>query len=244
MWQFRWKSIARRCHASAVMVAIALTVGHDAASAGLLVSLDFNDITSASVSTTQYQTGNWLVYNATFGGWDRSGFNAAHAVQLSGSTQGGPGDYALSIFGDNVATQKTGFAANDVGTTYYVSYLVGPTVYTLPGQATQAGDTFRVNLLRSDNSILATNDVAPGAWAGVQTFSQQYFSYVGDGTGPVRMQLLSGNTLTRFVGAIDNVGIWNSVPGVPEIDPAGMGSVLALVSGALGLVERRRLKAS
>jgi len=30
---------------------------------------------------------------------------------------------------------------------------------------------------------------------------------------------------------------------VPEIDPAGMGSVLALVTGALGLFERRRLKA-
>ncbi len=29
---------------------------------------------------------------------------------------------------------------------------------------------------------------------------------------------------------------------VPEIDPAGMGSVLALVTGALGLIERRRLK--
>jgi len=31
---------------------------------------------------------------------------------------------------------------------------------------------------------------------------------------------------------------------VPEIDPAGMGSVLALVTGALGLLERRRLKAA
>jgi len=30
--------------------------------------------------------------------------------------------------------------------------------------------------------------------------------------------------------------------GVPEIDPAGLGSVLALVVGVLGLVERRRLK--
>lgn len=29
---------------------------------------------------------------------------------------------------------------------------------------------------------------------------------------------------------------------VPEIDPAGMGSVLAFVAGALGLFERRRLK--
>jgi len=31
---------------------------------------------------------------------------------------------------------------------------------------------------------------------------------------------------------------------VPEIDPAGMASVLALVTGALGLLERRRLKVS
>ena len=29
---------------------------------------------------------------------------------------------------------------------------------------------------------------------------------------------------------------------VPEIDPAGIGSVLAIVTGALGLLERRRLK--
>jgi hypothetical protein len=29
---------------------------------------------------------------------------------------------------------------------------------------------------------------------------------------------------------------------VPEIDPAGVGSVLALVTGALALIERRRLK--
>ena len=46
----------------------------------------------------------------------------------------------------------------------------------------------------------------------------------------------------------DNVGFRLaspvSVSGVPEIDPAGMGSVLALVTGALGLLERRRLKAS
>ena len=31
-------------------------------------------------------------------------------------------------------------------------------------------------------------------------------------------------------------------PSVPEIDPAGIGSVLALVAAALGLVEQRRLQ--
>ena len=35
----------------------------------------------------------------------------------------------------------------------------------------------------------------------------------------------------------------DNISGVPEIDPAGFGSVAALVTGALGLIERRRLKA-
>jgi hypothetical protein len=34
----------------------------------------------------------------------------------------------------------------------------------------------------------------------------------------------------------------SSASAVPEIDPAGMGSILALVTGALGLLERRRVK--
>ena len=36
-------------------------------------------------------------------------------------------------------------------------------------------------------------------------------------------------------------GDTGSAASVPEIDPSGMGSVLALVTGALGLLERRRL---
>ena len=225
--------------AALAIVACLVFTRHHVAFGGVLVSLDFNDITSSSISTTQYQTGNWLVYNATFGGWDRAGFNAAHALQLSGTVQGGTGDYALMIYGNNVATQKTGFAANQLGATYYVSYLMGPTVYSAPSEATQAGDTFRVNLLRADNTILAQNDVTPGAWAGVQTFSQQYFSYVGDGTGPVRMQLLSGNTLTRFAGAIDNVAIWDTVPVVPEPSTYAM-ALAGMACGVFAMFRRRK----
>jgi hypothetical protein len=41
----------------------------------------------------------------------------------------------------------------------------------------------------------------------------------------------------------DNVSVSSSYfAPVPEIDPAGMGSVLALVTGTLALIERRRLK--
>lgn len=50
---------------------------------------------------------------------------------------------------------------------------------------------------------------------------------------------------TSFFGseAIDSVTITGSVLAVPEIDPAGMGSVFALLGGALGLIERRRKRA-
>jgi len=212
--------------------------------AGMLYSVQFNDITSASISTTQYQTGNWLVFNATFANADRSGFNAIHALQRSGTVQGGAGDYAVMIFGNNVVTQKTGFAgANSTGVTYYASYDIGPTVYTDPNQATQAGDTFLVEILRADNTPLTSNAVTPGAWAGTQTFSQSYFSYVGDGSGPLRLQLSSGNTQTRFVGAIDNMAFWDTVP-VPEPSTCAM-ALASVACGSYGLWRRvRRLAAT
>jgi hypothetical protein len=44
----------------------------------------------------------------------------------------------------------------------------------------------------------------------------------------------------NFYGVSSELTVPNAVP---EIDPAGMTSVLALVTGALALIERRRLKA-
>jgi hypothetical protein len=221
--------------------AMAAVVFSSQANAALLLQFDFNNITSSSISTTQYQTGNRLVFNATFADWTKSGFNATHAIQLSGAVHGGAGDYAIMIYGDNTLTQQTAFAANDTGQTYYVSYDIGPTVYTDPGQATQAGDTFLVSLLRNDNSVLASNSVTPGAWTGVQTFNQAYFSYVGDGTGPLRIKLESGNTLTRFAGAIDNMAFWNSEPtAVPEPGQVAASLLLLLGIGGYLVIKRRR----
>lgn len=226
-----------------ILAGIAILLASAQSQAALLLDFGFNDIVSSSISTTQYQTGNRLVYNAVFGDWERGGFNATHAIQLSGAVHGGPGDYAIMIYGNNVLTQKTAFSANDNGTTYYVSYDIGPTVYADAFQATEAGDTFLVELLRNDNSVLASNAVAPGAWAGVQTFNQAYFSYTGDGSGPLRLRLSSGNTQTRFAGAIDNMAFWDSEPtpsAVPE--PGQVAASLLLLGGIGGYVFLKRRK--
>jgi len=58
-------------------------------------------------------------------------------------------------------------------------------------------------------------------------------------------QLASSSRETSLYGVVGGFRLASFVAvGVPEIDPAGMGSVLALVTGALGLLERRRLKAA
>jgi len=217
------------------------------ARAELLISFDLNGISNAQISNLQYQTGNQLVFGATLSDWTKSGFNAVHAIQLSGSTPGGPGNYGIMIFADNLITQQTAFSANTLGQTYYVSYDIGPTVYANPSQATQAGDQLRVNLLRGNDSILASSVVAPGAWAGVQTFTRAYFSYVGDGTGDLRIQMRSeepGNG--RFSGAVDNMAFWNGVPdpigAVPE--PGTWAAAALLAGGAAFARWRKRAKVS
>lgn len=51
----------------------------------------------------------------------------------------------------------------------------------------------------------------------------------------------AGQSSVSLSGSSVVLNIQGSTP-VPEIDPSGMGSVLALVTSALGLLERRRLK--
>lgn len=66
----------------------------------------------------------------------------------------------------------------------------------------------------------------PFAFTNVSGFALNYLN-VADFTG-------TAMTLSNFQ--------ISDASAVPEIDPAGLGSVLALVGGALGLVERKRLK--
>lgn len=189
-----------------------------AAQAETIAFFDLNGITGGQVdSGTQYQTGYSITYNADLTGWSKSGLNTVHALQIT------PSNWALMVYSGydvpsaNVYTLNSTFAANALGVRYWVSYDIAPTVYVNSGQATQAGDALRISVLNGSNAVVAYNDVAPGAWMGSQAFHKAYFSYLGDGTGDVKLQITTANPGNGyFAGAVDNISFESTQPAVPE----------------------------
>lgn len=62
------------------------------------------------------------------------------------------------------------------------------------------------------------------------------------GGSPITISLATTSSANAVISALTFSSI--SPSAVPEIDPAGMGPVLALVTSALGLLDRRRVKAA
>jgi hypothetical protein len=131
-----------------------------------------------------------------------------HAVDRANHRgQSNPSDWAIMIWQDNVITSEA-FTANVGGHAYSVNFEVGAAVYaaTNPDQATQAGDALLIEVLRGDNSILASTTKAPGAWTGKMAFTAASFEYKGDGSGNVRLRIGPAKMKSgRFHGAIDNL---------------------------------------
>jgi hypothetical protein len=142
-----------------------------------------------------------------------------------------------------------------------VSNLVDPQTYVSPALY------FEINVNNQGwNDFTRTTDTPFQGWG--ENYVDTYFL-----TAPTSLAFRLRNFETEYLGndfALDNIyfGLTTNSPSytngettifsagdianptyvdpdaVPEIDPAGIGSVLALVTGALGLLERRRLKAS
>jgi formylglycine-generating enzyme required for sulfatase activity len=93
------------------------------------------------------------------------------------------------------------------------------------GTFDQGGNLAEYNDL--DGSLSLYRGQKGGSWNGSTVMSSDWV-----GGGDVQTIYSGPGVGFRLVGAIADP--------VPEIDPAGAGSVLALVSGALGLIERRR----
>lgn len=100
-----------------------------------------------------------------------------------------------------------------------------------------AGDFDRIDLAEGDYYVGLSNTEAGNP-------SGSYWMWETSGYGINSTQSYN-QTFGMWSSLYDyNLAFQATLSAVPEIDPAGMGSVLALVTGALGVLERRRLKAA
>ncbi len=93
-------------------------------------------------------------------------------------------------------------------------------------------------------SIIFSGSLTQATWSGAYTGTGYQNNINGLTAQNVKAVKIA---YTENYGSGDSIGLSEvrfvgTLSAVPEIDPAGLGSVLALLGGVLGLVERRRLK--
>jgi hypothetical protein len=204
--------------------------------ATILFTENFNTY-SGTQNTTQYETGLNVAHTGSVAGWSNSGEGTIHAVDLD--TTAGV-NWAPMFFQNNVITQTVGIAANNLNASYELNFDYGTAIYAAgnSGQRTLAADSLLVEVLRANNTVLASGTYTPGAWDTVGNRNldaglKGTLSYIGDGTGVVRLRIGPAGTLNsgRFEGEIDNL----SVSLIPEPSAALLGGL-----GLLTLLRRRK----
>ena len=214
----------------------------------ILSTNNMNAVTNAlQLTGRQYQSNLIIGHAGNLAGWDEAGSSTVHIVDTA-NVYGGTNtpNYAIMLWVNNVITQTTAVLnSNVVNTQYIVNFKAGPAVYEDGGQATAAtaSDGIVFEILRANNTVLATNTYLPGAWAGFPTLTASLFTYTGDGSGDVRVRIRTVSTSTgRFGGCVDDVvissndaiTIFNVVGTTSWTVPAGVTSVSALIVGGGG----------
>jgi hypothetical protein len=173
---------------------------------------NFNAYTGGNQDAIQFGTGLKVSYGGNLSAWRKaptgvtSDGRVIPAVDLNGT-----GNYAIMLRQDQVITLANGIEANEAGMEYTVEFAGGPSVYAQEDQATAAGDGLVIDVLRSDESVLATYTYEPGVWTNVMALTPASFKYAGDGSGPVRLRLRSLFQTSRFGGAIDDLKVTSDV---------------------------------
>jgi len=198
-----WIVSVAKAGSPAAMTQLQITV---AGASGVHFSEKFNRY-SGDQNAAQDQSGLKVAHSGAVAGWASAGAGAMHAVDRANQAgQSNPSDWSIMIFQDNVITSKA-FAANVAGQTYRVNCELSAAVYNGSSQATQAGDALLIEVLRADNSVLASTTKAPGAWTGKMTFTPASFEFKGDGSGDLRLRIgpAGAGKSGRFHGAIDTI---------------------------------------
>jgi hypothetical protein len=109
-------------------------------------------------------------------------------------------------------------------------------VYQAASQTTGATDGILIEVLRGDDSVLASHTHLPGEWAGLPTLVGGNFQYIGDGSGDIRLRIgPSAPGSGRFGGTIDNISIAPASTVLLQItgisrDPATLAATLTFSS--------------
>ncbi len=91
----------------------------------------------------------------------------------------------------------------------------------------------------SETYTSPTVNTPSGVFSG---WTQRSTTFTASSASQLLMFVFNGSPSGRFpVGVLDGIWLGEPLP-VPEIDPASFGSALALVVGALGILERRARK--
>ena len=198
-----WIVSVTKAGSPAAMSQLQITV---AGAPGVHFSEKFNRY-SGNQNATQDQSGLKVAHSGTVAGWIYAGAGAMHAVDRANQTgQSNPSDWGILIYQDNVITSKA-IGANVAGQIYRVNCELSAAAFNVSSQATQAGDALLIEVLRADNSVLASTTKAPGAWTGKMTFTPASLDYKGDGSGELRLRIgpAGAGKSGRFHGAIDNI---------------------------------------
>lgn len=180
---------------------------------------------------------------------DITTYNNFVQSQAGGATYGG-----VTVNWKAIGSTATVKARDNVGgfeTSVPVYLPSGVQIAT--GLGTGSNDLWSTSLLSAPNELIDGTAANTTPWTGT--------AIVGGGQMP-RGEYLGGTLVA--LGLSSNVAFWMGVysqpkaftyamfgvseeltvtAAVPEIDPSGMGSVLALLGGGLGLIERRRKRA-
>jgi len=191
-------------------VVLALLAAPSSRASEPLFREDFAGYRGGRQNAAQVETGLRLAVGGELPGWQGAGQGVVHAVDRTGA-----GDHAPMIWVDNTITLQAGIAANEGGRHYALEFDLGPTVYATPPQASGPTDGVVVEVLRGDDSVLASQRWRAGPWQGRQEFRRTGFDYEGDGTGPVRIRFRPLSNEGRFGGAIDNLVV---VPHSPSVE--------------------------
>lgn len=219
---------------AAATLAVASLISNHAAAAPIYTE-NFNAYTWGWDSR-QVDTGLLIGSSGSLPNWTPLGGNAVHAVDRGAS------NWAIMFVDANEILMNSGIAANARGTSYTVSFDVAPAVYALKHQATATGDKIHFEMVNSLNAVVASFDYATPAWTGsaVNPFLPASFSYIGNGSGDVRLRIADLQFNGRFAGSVDNVkiGVTGDSSDVPE--PA---TALLMLGGLCGIsLVRRRAK--